>query len=83
MKTILLLLFAFAFVSGLTEPQDAHAADCSSAVRQAEAQTGGQAIGSPRAQQSGGRTVCVVTVLITDPSGKSPPSRRTVSVPAN
>lgn len=56
---------------------------CGSAASQAEAQTGGTVIGSPKLVDQGGRKVCVVTVLISDPSGTRPPSRKTVTVAAN
>lgn len=56
---------------------------CGSAASQAEAQTGGSVIGAPRLVNQGGRAVCVVTVLIKDPNGKKPPSRKNVTIPAN
>jgi|GEM_PF-2271465 len=56
---------------------------CGAAASRAAASQGGKVIGSPKAVQRGGRTVCVVTVLIKDPKGKKPPTRRQVTVPAN
>lgn len=55
---------------------------CASAAAQAQSQTGGQVI---RAQMStqGGQKVCVVTVLVSDPSGAKPATRKTVTIPVN
>lgn len=69
---------------GATRPDVRYAAgSCASAAAQAAAAQGGQVIGAPRQVQQGGRTMCVVTVLVKDPTGKSPPTRRQVTVPAN
>jgi hypothetical protein len=59
------------------------AGNCGSAAAAAAAAQGGQVIGAPQAVQQGGQTVCVVTVLIKDPTGQRPPTRRQVTVPAN
>lgn len=56
---------------------------CGAAAAAAAAAQGGQVIGAPRTVQQGNQTMCVVTVLIKDPSGKSPPTRRQITVPAN
>jgi hypothetical protein len=59
------------------------AGGCGAAAAQAAARSGGQVIGSPKAIKKGNRTMCVVTVLIKDPKGKKPPTRKQVTVPAN
>ncbi len=56
---------------------------CGGAAAQAAASQGGQVIGSPKVVKRGNKTMCVVTVLIKDPKGKKPPTRRQVTVPAN
>ncbi|MCT8971199.1 hypothetical protein [Microbaculum marinisediminis] len=56
---------------------------CGAAAAQAAAAQGGQVIGAPRVVQRGNRTLCVVTVLIKDPSGRKPPTRKQITVPAN
>lgn len=54
-------------------------ASCAGAVAQAEAQTGGQAIGAPQMQTQGNQVFCVIVVLIPG-SGDNPPQRRTVRI---
>jgi len=56
---------------------------CGGAAAQAAASQGGKVIGSPKVVKRGNKTMCVVTVLIKDPKGKKPPTRRQVTVPAN
>jgi len=56
---------------------------CGAAAASAAAAQGGQVIGAPRTVQQGNRTMCVVTVLIKDPTGQRPPTRRQITVPAN
>jgi hypothetical protein len=56
---------------------------CGGAAAQAAAASGGQVIGAPKVVQRGGQTTCVVTVLIKDPAGKKPPTRKQITVPAN
>ena len=56
---------------------------CGTAAAQAAAAQGGQVIGAPRVVQRGNRTLCVVTVLIKDPSGRKPPTRKQITVPAD
>lgn len=57
-------------------------AGCGAAAASAAASMGGQVVGAPQIVNQGGRTMCVVTVLIHDPSGQRPPERRQVTVPA-
>ncbi|WP_062113822.1 hypothetical protein [Aureimonas sp. AU40] len=52
---------------------------CSSAAAQAAAQTGGQVL-SVQISEQGGRTVCVVTVLVPARDG-SRPRRQTITIP--
>ena len=59
------------------------AGNCGSAAAAAAAAQGGQVIGAPQMVQQGNQTLCVVTVLIKDPTGQTPPTRRQVTVPAN
>lgn len=58
------------------------AGNCAAAAAQAAASQGGQVIGAPQMVQSGGQTMCVVTILVRDPSGQRPPERRQITVPA-
>ncbi|KAA0971060.1 hypothetical protein FPY71_11485 [Aureimonas fodinaquatilis] len=65
-----------------TAPQDAiliAQGSCSAAASQAAAQSGGQVLSVTMAQQ-GGRTVCVVTLLVPGRDGGRP-RRTTVTVP--
>jgi|FEC22Drversion2_1045045.scaffolds.fasta_scaffold00075_90 hypothetical protein len=55
---------------------------CAAAAAQAAAAQGGQVIGAPQVVQSGGQTLCVVTILVRDPSGQRPPERRQITIPA-
>ena len=59
------------------------AGSCGSAAAAAAAAQGGKVIGSPRKVKQGNQTMCIVTVLIKDPTGNSPPTRRQITVPAN
>lgn len=52
---------------------------CSAAASQAAAQTGGQVL-SVQTAQRGGRTVCIVTVLIPGRDGDRP-RRQTITIP--
>ncbi|WP_019996459.1 hypothetical protein [Aureimonas ureilytica] len=52
---------------------------CSAAAAEAAAQTGGQVLSVQMAEQ-GGRTVCVVTVLVPARDG-SRPRRQTITIP--
>lgn len=52
---------------------------CSAAAAQAAAQSGGQVL-SVQTSQQGGRTVCIVTVLVPGRDG-SRPRRQTITVP--
>lgn len=54
-------------------------ASCAGAVAQAEAQTGGRAIGAPQLQVQGNQAYCIIVVLVPG-SGNNPPQRRTVRV---
>ncbi|TCT08694.1 hypothetical protein EDC22_1086 [Tepidamorphus gemmatus] len=56
--------------------------NCAAAAAQAAAAQGGQVIGAPLVVQSGGQTLCVVTILVRDPSGQRPPERRQITIPA-
>ncbi|MEO1198810.1 MAG: hypothetical protein AAFX39_06200 [Pseudomonadota bacterium] len=58
-------------------------ASCARAVAQAERQTGGRVIGSPRTVNQGGQTICVIQLLVPDPRGVQPPMRQTVRIPAS
>ncbi|MEF2073840.1 hypothetical protein [Consotaella aegiceratis] len=53
--------------------------DCSGAAAKARSQTGGQVL-SVQSRQQGGRTVCVVTVLVPSPDGGRP-RKTTITVP--
>lgn len=53
--------------------------DCSGAAAQAAADSGGQVL-SVSSRQQGGRTVCVVTVLVPGEDG-SRPRKKTITVP--
>lgn len=55
---------------------------CAAAAAAVARQMGGEVIGAPRTVQQGGQTMCVVTVLVRDPTGQRPPSRQQVTVPA-
>ena len=55
------------------------AVDCSGAANQVVGQTGGQLL-SASAKSSGGKTVCVITVLVPG-NGNDRPKKVTVSVP--
>lgn len=57
-------------------------ADCGSAAARVARQHGGEVIGAPQTVTRGGQTMCVVTILIRDPSGQRPPMRKQVTVPA-
>lgn len=59
------------------------AGSCGSAAAAAAAAQGGKVIGAPRKVKQGNQTMCIVTVLIKDPTGNSPPTRRRITVPAN
>lgn len=54
-------------------------ADCSAAAAEAAAQTGGQVL-SVSSRNDGGRTVCVVTVLVPGEDGQRP-RKRTLTLP--
>lgn len=54
-------------------------ADCSAAAAEAAAQTGGQVL-SVSSRSEGGRTVCVVTVLVPGEDGQRP-RKRTLTLP--
>lgn len=54
-------------------------ADCSGAAAQAAAESGGQVL-SVQSRQQGGRTVCVVTVLVPGEGGGRP-RKRTITIP--
>jgi hypothetical protein len=54
-------------------------ADCSAAAAEAAAETGGQVL-SVSSREEGGRTVCVVTVLVPGGEGERP-RKRTITVP--
>jgi hypothetical protein len=69
--------------AGQPAPMEFAAGGCGAAAAAAAASQGGQVIGSPQMIQQGNRTVCVVTVLIKDPTGQRPPTRRQITVPAN
>lgn len=64
---------------GDAAPERIAQADCSAAAAQAAAQTGGQVL-SVSASSQGGRTVCVVTVLIPGQGGERP-RRTTITIP--
>lgn len=71
-------------LAALAEPQhrvpvQTVQASCAGAVAQAEAQTGGRAIGSPQMQTQGNQVWCVIVVLVPG-SGNNPPQRRTVRI---
>ncbi|KQT55276.1 MULTISPECIES: hypothetical protein [unclassified Aureimonas] len=54
-------------------------ADCSAAAAEAAAQTGGQVL-SVSSREQGGRTVCIVTVLVPGEGGERP-RKRTLTLP--
>lgn len=55
---------------------------CAAAAAAVAREMSGEVIGSPKAVERDGQTMCVVTVLIRDPDGASPPRRERVTVPA-
>ena len=70
-------------LSSAPAPLRLAAGNCGAAAAAAAAAQGGQVIGAPQVVQQGGQTLCVVTVLVKDPTGQRPPTRRQVTVPAN
>ncbi|KQT54241.1 hypothetical protein ASG43_01020 [Aureimonas sp. Leaf454] len=54
-------------------------ADCSAAAAEAAAETGGEVL-SVSSREEGGRTLCVVTVLVPGGEGERP-RKRTITVP--
>ena len=82
-KSFAIALAALVLALGVAlTPHEAAAGGCGAAAAQAAAQYGGQVIGT-KAVNQGGRQVCVVTLLIKDPTGSRPASRKTVTVAAN
>jgi hypothetical protein len=55
---------------------------CAAAAAAVAREMGGEVIGAPQTVQQGGQTMCVVTILIRDPTGQRPPTRQQVTVPA-
>ncbi len=64
-----------------TAPVRVAAGGCGAAAAQAAAQ--GQVIGAPKVVKRGNQTLCVVTVLVKDPSGRKPPTRKQITIPAD
>ncbi len=78
MNTIMKTTLALAALGAMTAP--GLAADCSGAASQVVSRTGGQLL-SATPQNKGGKTVCVITVLVPG-NGDARPKKVTVSVPA-
>jgi hypothetical protein len=73
-------LFLAACLNGAAAPQ-AHAADCNAVARQAERETGGQAIRVNEKREAGG-VVCIIKMNVPG-SGGQRPRVRTLRIPAN